>query len=819
MITVTPEAGSGPLPRLAGMPHRPTPSFREVTSQMTVIVAVSVLMGVLVAGLMIPFAGAVGLGSRELADSMKELPIELSEDPLAQRTRVLDRDGQTIATFYDENRVEIPLDDVAPVMRRAIIAIEDDKFYEHGALDLKGTLRAFLTNQANDGTTQGGSTITQQLAKMTQLSQAKTRAERKAATEDTYKRKFQELRYAIGFEKKYSKNWILERYLNIAYFGDGAYGIQAASRHYFSKDASELTLREAALLAGLVKNPVGYDPTRFEDKALDRRDTVLRRMAQLGIITQERSEEVQELGLGLRITPARNGCLGSKAAFFCDYVRRYLLADPALGKTVADRAQLLNSGGLTIKTTLDLRYQRAADASTSSHVDPTDNAIGALAMVQPGTGNVLAISQSRPMGRNKKKGETFLNYVVDSKYGDSNGFQAGSTFKVFVLAAALEQGLPTSTAFNSPPRISIPQNEFETCDGPYPVYSDWSPANSTSSGRMDMYSGTRLSVNTYFAQLERKTGLCKPYALARSMGVDLSDPQNERVPSFTLGVADVSPLEMASAYATFAARGKHCDNRPVTRILNSDGKIFKDYPKDCQQVMQENTADTVNDILRGVVEPGGFGARLALNKPSAGKTGTINSNMAVWFNGYTPALATASMIAGANQEGHWVTLNGQIVGGSYIGNAFGSTTAGPMWSDAMRAIQDLLPDLDFTAPIKTEEPEQLVAIVPNVVGMAVQDATNTLRNLGFEVRIGARITSLLDRGLVAATNPKSGSTMYEGSTVTLYISRGPNAPSTTQTPGGGGGDGGGDGGGGGGGGDPTPDKPGNGNGNGGGGRP
>ena len=280
-----------------------------------------------------------------------------------------------------------------------------------------------------------------------------------------------------------------------------------------------------------------------------------------------------------------------------------------------------------------------------------DQAIGALAMVKPGTGEVMAISQSRPMGRDRKKGETFLNYVVDSKYGDSQGFQAGSTFKVFVLAAALEQGLPTSTRFSSPERISIPQNDFATCNGPYPVYAPWSLGNSTGSGTFDMITGTRQSVNTYFAQLERKTGLCEPYALAKAMGVDLTDPDRERVPSFVLGVAGVSPLEMASAYATFAARGKHCDTRPVAAILNSEGKVFKKYPKKCEQVMQESTADTVNQILAGVLAPGGFGQALALNKPSAGKTGTINSNMAVWFNGYTPTLSTAAMIAGANSQG------------------------------------------------------------------------------------------------------------------------------------------------------------------------
>ncbi len=669
-----------------------------VAAQLVTLVAISALMGILVAGLAIPFAGAIGLGGRALEKTTKSLPEELEADPLSQRTRVLDSEGKLVATFYDQNRVNIGLDKVADIMREAILSIEDYRFYEHGAIDLKGTLRAFITNQANNGVTQGGSSITQQMVKMTLINQASTKAEREAATADTYQRKIQELRYAIGFEQRYSKDWILERYLNIAYFGDGAYGIQAASRHYFSRNASELTLPQAALLAGLVKNPVGYDPTRFPEKALARRAVVLNRMAQLGKISEEEAREAADTKLGLKLTPMRNGCLGTKAPFFCDYVRRYLLADPALGKTEADRQQLLNAGGLTIKTTLDQSYQKAADSATAAHVLATDNAIGALAMVEPGTGQVKAISQSRPMGRKAKQGETFLNYVVDSKYGDANGFQAGSTFKVFVLAAALEQGLSPSTSFNSPPRMDIPQNEFMTCNGPYPVRAPWSVSNSTGSGTFNMYRGTQHSVNTYFAQLEKKTGLCKPYDLARKMGVELTDPDHERVPSFVLGVANVSPLEMAGAYATLAARGKHCDTRPVTEIRNSEGKIFKAYPAQCQQVIQENTADTINDILRGVMLPGGFGSRLALNKPSAGKTGTINSNMAVWFNGYTPALATASMIAGANQEGHWVTLNGQRIGGRYVSSAFGSTVAGPMWSDAMRAIQDQLPNESFTRP-------------------------------------------------------------------------------------------------------------------------
>ena len=415
-------------------------TFGKVLSHLGVIVAVSAVLGVLAAGLVVPLVGAVGYGTSATARSMKDLPEELQASPLAQRTRVLDRNGKTLATFYDENRVNVPLRRVSPIMQQAIIAIEDYRFYQHGALDLKGTLRAFVSNQTSDSGTQGGSSITQQMAKMTLLAQARTTEERRAATENTYQRKIQELRHAIAFEQNYSKDWILERYLNLAYFGDGAYGIQAAARHYFSVNAANLNLQQAATLAGLVKNPVGFDPTRFAERAVARRNVVLNRMAELNVIEPAQAQKLSQAPLRLKVRKSRNGCLGTDAAFFCDYVRRYLLQDPSLGKTVEDRAQLINSGGLTIKTTLNLQYQRAADAATDAAVDETDQAIGALAMVQPGTGEVLAVSQSRPMGRERKKGQTYLNYVVDSKYGDSNGFQAGSTFKVFVLAGCPRAG-------------------------------------------------------------------------------------------------------------------------------------------------------------------------------------------------------------------------------------------------------------------------------------------------------------------------------------------------------------------------------------------
>lgn len=758
------------------MPRPPSerlPAAR-VVSHLSVMVVVSVIIGLLAACLAIPFAGALGLGTKQVSRGIEQLPEELKTMPLAQRTEIVDGAGNVIATLFDQNRIEVPLRQISRTMVKAIVAIEDYRFYQHGALDLKGTLRALVTNAAGGGVVQGGSTITQQMVKLTLVNQAKNKREARAATDDTYARKIRELRYAIAFEQNYSKDWILERYLNIAYFGDGAYGIQAAAKHYFNVNAKDLTLPQAAMLAGMVKNPTGFDPTETPDRTLERRNIVLDRMAQLSVISEKKATKTKALPLGLDVQPTRNGCVYSRAPFFCDYVIQYLMQDPALGKTPADRKRLLIAGGLTITTTIDLRMQAAADKSVHSHVFPRDNAIGALAMVEPRTGAVRAIAQSRPMGADKAVGQTYLNYIVQKRYGDSNGFQPGSTFKPFVLASAVEKGIPLSTQINSPQTINLAMNSFPDCGGHNFYSSDtWSPSNSTGAGSFNLYTGTQKSVNTFYAQLEQRTGLCRPYNLAKEMGIELTDPARERVPSFTLGVADVSPLEMAEAYATFAGRGLHCDSRPVTSIEDANGNLLKEYPATCQQVLPSPVADAVNDVLRGVQESGGFGYDngLALLQPSAGKTGTTQEGKAVWFVGYTPNLATAAMIAGANALGQPIRLAGQTIGGDYIYTASGSGFAGPMWGDAMKVIQQWLPDTDFIAPEATEIAGVLTT-VPDVSGMTVESATATLQAAGFVVVNGGYRDSSITAGLVAYSSPGAYAQFASGDTVTIYQSDG-----------------------------------------------
>jgi membrane peptidoglycan carboxypeptidase len=407
------------------------------------------------------------------------------------------------------------------------------------------------------------------------------------------------------------------------------------------------------------------------------------------------------------------------------------------------------------------------------------------------------------MGRDKAKGETYLNYVVPQEYGDSAGFQAGSTFKPFVLAAAIKKGIPLSQTFNAQPEMTFDQSDFANCKGAGNFAGTFDIGNSTTSGVMDVYRGTRESVNTFYLQLERMTGVCAPFDLAKEMGVRLTNPTGdkygrgaERVPTFTLGVANVSPLEMAEAYATFAGRGLHCSSRPVTAILDASGDAVKDYRSQCTQVLPQSTADAVNDVLRGVQENDGFGAinGLQLDQPSAAKTGTTQEGKSVWFMGYTPQLATAAMIAGANIDGTPFKLAGQVIGGDYISTASGSGFAGPMWGDAMQVIDKWLPFADFVKP-DVRDVRGVQTVIPDTAGMSSEQAQKVLGDAGFTTVQGGSVDSSYSAGTVAYTSPGAGSTSASGSAVTVFLSDGtpyvPPPPAPEPSGGGGGGGGGG----------------------------
>jgi membrane peptidoglycan carboxypeptidase len=294
--------------------------------------------GIMTTGAVLPVLAAVGIVTNGSLANYQTIPSQLAKPPLPQRTRILAADGTLIATMFYQDRIEVDISEISEPMQDAIIAIEDSRFYEHQGFDLRGTLRAFFTNLVS-GDVQGGSTITQQYVKNLLMASAKSDEEIASATERSYGRKLQELRYSLAIERTMTKQQILAGYLNIAYFGSGAYGVEAASRRYFSKSASELNLAEASLLAGLVQQPYSYDPLRNPEGAKNRRQVVLNRMADLGMITEEQASRVgsQQLTEILNPTANPNGCTASIAPFFCDYVMNIVRSHPAFGNTLAER--------------------------------------------------------------------------------------------------------------------------------------------------------------------------------------------------------------------------------------------------------------------------------------------------------------------------------------------------------------------------------------------------------------------------------------------------------------------------------------------------
>ncbi len=446
-------------------------------------------------------------------------------------------------------------------MQDAIVAIEDARFYQHNGIDLQGTVRALVANTQAGGVTQGGSTITQQYVKNVLLDTAKTKAEREAAAEDSISRKIRELRYALGLEQQWSKQKILEGYLNIAYFGSQAYGVEVASRRYFSKPASKLNPGEAATIAGIVRYPSLYDPLEHPNISQDRRDYVLQRMADESMISQEQADKFAGRSMAHILDPSdlTRGCAVSKVPFFCDYVQRAFLDDPTYGKTIADRRALLNGGGLTIRTTLNLKDQASAQAAVEAHLptgDPSGRA-AAIAMVEPGTGNVRAMAQNLDYGTGPHS--SFVNNAVDLKYSGTNGQQPGSTFKIFTVAASIEQGLPMNAVIYAPDSRVMPYGSYQDCEGA--TEAEWNVGNYTGapSGNFNIYQGTAYSVNTYFAELAKRTGLCNIWDLASRAGVVTANTgeapiDNESLqvtPGVIGGSFGMSPLTLANCLRHF----------------------------------------------------------------------------------------------------------------------------------------------------------------------------------------------------------------------------------------------------------------------------
>ena len=751
-------------------------------SRVATALLVSVLAGLLVAGLAFTFVGGPALAAKSTADDFLELPVGLTSDVPPTRTRILDAEGGLIATLFLENRVNVRLDQVPKHVRDAVIAIEDSRFYAHNGVDTKGTLRAAVNNTAAGGVTQGGSTLTQQYVKNALLAAANDEAGQKAATEQSVQRKLREARYALAIEKQLSKDEILTRYLNIAYFGNGAYGIAAAAQYYWGKPVQRLTIAQGAMLAGLVQNPGRFDPTDAEKArgVVDRRNLVLRRMADLGFLSEKVRAQGSALPLALDEHPVGNGCdsepVGA-AAFFCDHVRKELETTDvgkALGETLQEKQRAMFSG-LTIHTTLDRDVLGAAQRALEERV-PTGDARSAVDVVEPGTGHIKAMAVNQVYG--EEEGETKVNFATGGNYG----FQPGSTFKAFVLADAIRQGIPLGTTYYSPAKYTSPVFVNYVDGRP----EDYSIANAEDSedGTFDLRDATALSVNTYYLQLLEETGVDGPASLAEKLGLRrVKDPEGksntplDRGGSFVLGTSEVSPLALAGAYAAFAARGQYCRPQAVLKITDSAGRPVPVPPPACSRVLEPEVADTVNDLLkRVVVGPGDrTGRDAALGRDVAGKTGTTNGSRAAWFVGYTPQLATAVWVGQPDPEtGAPTPMRRTVIGGRYYRQVYGGTVPAAVFRLTMREALEGVPELRFDRPDPDAvRPEGATGTVPDLRGLRPSQARRALRDAGFDPATGGRVDAdYVAEGTVAYSVPGRGDPAAPGQTIRIYTARG-----------------------------------------------
>ncbi|SBT65549.1 Membrane carboxypeptidase (penicillin-binding protein) [Micromonospora sediminicola] len=650
------------------------PSPRSPLSRLLTVLLAGVLAGLVLALAALPTGLLGGLVAKASLGAYEELPDALRTPVQPQRSYLYANDGKTlITTFYDVNRTDVPLAEIAPVMRQAIIAAEDRRFYSHGGADLRGIARALVANVKGGGTEQGGSTLTMQYVRnVLKTDPTRTAEERQAATEQTVGRKLQEIRYANALEQSLSKDEILNRYLNIAYFGSGAYGVAAAAQRYFGKAPADLTLGEAALLAGLVQSPDAYSPIDGDkNQATARRAYVLDSMVETGAITAQQAAAAKAAPLTLRPTAQPNGCTATAQGrddwgFFCDYLRQWWLTQPAFGSTPEEREQALRRGGYRVTTTLDAKVQQTAQQQATKVYGYDDKRALPIAAVEPGTGRVLAMAVNRhySLADNPAGQANHPNTVNPLISGGASvdGYQAGSTFKLFTMLAALEAGKPLATGFDAPSKLPTryASDDEGNCDG------TWCPANANPEwmdGYRMMWDGFGRSVNTYFVWLAEQVGEDKVVEMAQRLGItfradsDAAFARNDAADwgAFTLGVAATTPLDLANAYATVAAEGTYCSPLPVVSVTAPDGGKVDVGQPNCKKVLEPDVARAATDAARCPVGQqsaygqcnGGTatGVDRIVDRPVAGKTGSSERNATETFVGFTPQVAVAGIAA------------------------------------------------------------------------------------------------------------------------------------------------------------------------------
>ncbi|MCP3425127.1 transglycosylase domain-containing protein [Rothia sp. AR01] len=683
---------------------------RRTLSDLTQFIALSIVAGFVTAGLLIPPTAAVGLTANASINWFKGLPDDLSEGPLSQPSVVLASDGEQIATFYSENRDEVPLDQISQNMIDAQLSIEDDDFYEHGGVDAMGIGRAILNNIVNPNSRQGASTITQQYVNNLLIDSATQSGGDPYETMGANKGlmdKVKEMKLAISMEQNKSKDEILNGYLNIVNYGGSNYGVQAAAQHYWGVDASQLNIQQSALLAGMVQSPAYYDPVANPEAATERRNTVLYTMLQNDRITQAEYDAAVASGLDLDVHDIRSGCSAAEEApYFCDYIQNLVLQDDSFGDTPEDRQVQLTRGGLTIQTTLDMKAQRAAQEQverTQPLESNTDRVNTSLVSVEPGTGNILSMAQNSNYAGEEGTSNTLYNYNVESALGGTAGFAPGSTFKPFTLAEWIKEGNGVNARVDAR-RLSYPAGtewNASCVDGGKVVNPGangaWSFQNATPGyqRQMTVNEGIYNSINSALYATAEYVDLCGIGDTAEALGVTEPSQDNvgqrqriatEQSLASLIGTSQVTPISMANAFATFASDGMYCQPRAIESVTDRRGQAIEMPASQCNRALDEDVARGVNFVLKEVLKRGsGYERDIDLDDASAAKTGTTDNSTQTWMVGYTRGISTASWVGNADEQGR--SLNNLNIGGQSRDYVDGSSFAGTQWQRYMNTVK------------------------------------------------------------------------------------------------------------------------------------
>ncbi|ADG80511.1 peptidoglycan glycosyltransferase OS=Tsukamurella paurometabola (strain ATCC 8368 / DSM / CCUG 35730 / CIP 100753 / JCM 10117 / KCTC 9821 / NBRC 16120 /NCIMB 702349 / NCTC 13040) OX=521096 GN=Tpau_3939 PE=4 SV=1 [Tsukamurella paurometabola] len=790
------------------------------------LAACVLVAGLLVAGILFPYVGGVGLISNRAADTVDNISSELLEGQVPEVTTVTDNTGAPIAYLYDQRRVQVPFDQISPNMVRSIISIEDKRFMEHDGVDYQGTLRAFLKNQSAGEVQQGASTLDQQYIKNYQLLVlARSDADRRAATETTPARKLREVRMALSLErtlterakqergvddaqaKLIAKEQILARYLNLVPFGNGAYGIEVAAQTYFGKRASQLSIPESAMLAGMVQSSSALNPYTNPQGVTDRRNLVLDTLVQNfpDKAAEYQAAKSAPLGVLPRPNTLPGGCISAVGGrgYFCDYVQQYL-AQAGIPKEQVVR------GGYTIRTTLDPRVQDSVQAALSATASPTlSNVAQVMNVIKPGdqSHDIVAMSSSRVYGLDVAKRQT-VQPEPFAQVGDG----AGSTFKIFTVAAAMEKGMGLDTNVSVPSTVSVKGMGSGGLPGcPANSYCVKNAGNYPSN--MSLTQALATSPNTPFVKMIEQVGVTPVVDMAVKLGLrsytqpgssgfgndSLADMfKKQNLASFTLGPTAVSALELTNVAATLASGGVWCPPNPIQSITqpkrNSDGiqtvgadgrpettpVPFKS--EKCEQVIDKGLADTLANALsaddRGAGTSAGAASRAGWTLPLSGKTGTTETFRSSAFLAYTNQMAGASYVYNDGDSPGPICTSPLRPCGE--GNVYGGNEPATAWYTAMRPVATLYGPIALP-PVDPKFKDGFgPGKIPNIIGLNVNAAKARLESAGFKTTV-SYVNNTAPKDTVVSTSP-SGFTQ-PGSTITLNLSNGIAPAPTVPVPG------------------------------------